>query len=65
MGYKDEDIEFANRLLTRREELSDEEVMTWLKEKDHVELLDEIATNPAKIVRTELRRNCGGRIFTP
>lgn len=65
MGYKDEDIEFANRLLTRREELSDEEVMTWLKEKDHVELLDEIATIRQKLSGPELRRNCGGRIFTP
>ena len=42
MSYKDDDIEFANRLLTRREELNDEEVTAWLKEKDHVELLDEI-----------------------
>ena len=43
MGYKDDDIEFANRLLTRREELNDEEVTALLKEKGHVELLDEIA----------------------
>ena len=43
MSYKDDDIEFANRLLTRREELNDEEVTAWLKEKNHVELLDEIA----------------------
>ena len=43
MGYKDDDIEFANRLLTRREELNDEDVTAWLKEKGHVELLDEIA----------------------
>lgn len=43
MRYKDDDIEFANRLLARREELNDEEVTAWLKEKDHVELLDEIA----------------------
>lgn len=43
MDYKNDDIEFANRLLTRREELNDEEVTAWLKEKDHVELLDEIA----------------------
>ena len=43
MGYKDDDIEFANRLLARREELNDEEVTAWLKEKGHVELLDEIA----------------------
>lgn len=43
MDYKNDDIEFANRLLTRREELNDEEVTAWLKEKGHVELLDEIA----------------------
>ena len=34
MDYRDDDIEFANRLLTRREELDDEEVTDWLKEKD-------------------------------
>lgn len=49
MGYKDDDIEFANRLLTRREELNDEEVIAWLKEKDHVELLDEIAAIRQKL----------------
>ena len=49
MGYKDDDIEFANRLLTRREELNDEEVTAWLKEKDHVELLDEIAAIRQKL----------------
>ena len=47
--YKDDDIEFANRLLTRREELNDEEVTAWLKEKDHVELLDEIAAIRQKL----------------
>ena len=46
---KDDDIEFANRLLTRREELNDEEVTAWLKEKDHVELLDEIAAIRQKL----------------
>ena len=51
MGYKDDDIEFANRLLTRREELNDEEVTAWLKEKDHVELLDEIAAIRQKLSR--------------
>lgn len=49
MDYKDDDIEFANRLLTRREELNDEEVTAWLKEKDHVELLDEIAAIRQKL----------------
>ena len=49
MGYKDDDIEFANRLLTRREELNDEEVTAWWKEKDHVELLDEIAAIRQKL----------------
>lgn len=51
MGYKDDDIEFANRLLTQREELNDEEVTAWLKEKDHVELLDEIAAIRQKLSR--------------
>lgn len=49
MDYRDDDIEFANRLLTRREELDDEEVTAWLKEKDHVELLDEIAAIRQKL----------------
>lgn len=49
MYYKDDDIEFANRLLARREELNDEKVTTWLKEKDHVELLDEIAAIRQKL----------------
>ena len=49
MGYTNDDIEFANRLLTRREELNDEEVTAWLKEKDHVELLDEIAAIRQKL----------------
>ena len=49
MGNKGGDIEFANRLLTRREELNDEEVTAWLKEKGHVELLDEIAAIRQKL----------------
>ena len=51
MDYKDDDIELANRLLARREELNDEEVTAWLKEKDHVELLDEIAAIRQKLSR--------------
>lgn len=49
MGYRDEDIEFANRILVQREELNEEEVAAWLREKDHVELLDEIAAIRQKL----------------
>lgn len=57
MDYRDDDIEFANRLLTRREELDDEEVTVWLKEKDHVELLEEIAAIRQKLTEGESRIN--------
>lgn len=57
MDYRDDDIEFANRLLTRREELDDEEVTTWLKEKDHVELLEEIAAIRQKLTEGESQIN--------
>ena len=49
MGYKDDDIEFANRLLARREELNDEEGTAWVTATDHVELLDEIAAIRQKL----------------
>lgn len=57
MDYRDDDIEFANRLLTRREELDDEEVTVWLKEKDHVELLEEIAAIRQKLTEGESQIN--------
>ena len=57
MDYRDDDIEFANRLLTRREELADEEVTAWLKEKDHVELLEEIAAIRQKLTEGESQIN--------
>ncbi len=57
MDYRDDDIEFANRLLTRREELDDEEVTGWLKEKDHVELLEEIAAIRQKLTEGESQIN--------
>ena len=57
MDYRDDDIEFANRLLTRREELNDEEVTAWLKEKDHVELLEEIAAIRQKLAEGESQIN--------
>ena len=57
MDYRDDDIEFANRLLTRREELDDEEVTAWLKDKDHVELLEEIAAIRQKLTEGESQIN--------
>ena len=52
MSYRDEDIEFANRILTQREELNEEEVAAWLRVKDHVELLDEIAAIRQKLCKS-------------
>ena len=49
MSYRDEDIEFANRILTQREELNEEEVAAWFRVKDQVELLDEIAAIRQKL----------------
>ncbi len=53
MDYKDEDIEFAKKILVQREELSDEEVVAWLKEKKHVQLLDEIAAVRQRLVEQD------------
>ena len=44
MRYCDEDIEFAGQILTNREELDDAAVELWMKDKEHVRLLDELAT---------------------
>lgn len=44
MKYCDEDIEFAGQILTNREELDDTAVELWMKDKEHVRLLDELAT---------------------
>lgn len=43
MSFRDEDIEFAGKILTRRKELDEEAVGAWLQEKGHIELLDELA----------------------
>lgn len=43
MSFRDEDIEFAGKILTRRKELDEEAVDAWLQEKGHIELLDELA----------------------
>ena len=44
MRYCDEDIESAGQILTNREELDDAAVELWMKDKEHVRLLDELAT---------------------
>ena len=44
MGYTDEDIEFANLILTDRGNLDDAKVEVWMKDPEHVMLLKEFAT---------------------
>ena len=44
MRYNDEDIEFANLILTDRENLDDAEVDAWMEDPEHVKLLKEFAT---------------------
>lgn len=56
MGYTDEDIEFAGRILTEREELEDDVVARWMEDKEHVQLLDELATFRGKISSDEYKR---------
>lgn len=43
MEYTDEDIEFARRILTHREELTEEQVEAWMADRKHVELLGRLA----------------------
>lgn len=57
MSYKDEDIEFASRILTQREELNEEEVAAWLREKGNMELLDEIAAIRQKLSGSDYRES--------
>lgn len=51
MEYTDEDIEFAGRILTEREELEDDVVARWMEDKEHVQLLDELATFREKLTK--------------
>ena len=43
MKYRDEDIAFAHKILNQRNELDEQEVESWLRVKEHVELLNELA----------------------
>ena len=43
MKYRDEDIAFAHKILSQRNELDEQEVESWLRVKGPVELLNELA----------------------
>ena len=43
MRYTDEDIEYANLILTDRENLDDAEVDEWMKDPKHIKILKEFA----------------------
>lgn len=53
MKYKDEDVEFAHKILERRNELDEQEVEGWLQTKEHVELLNELAVGREEVVEDE------------
>ena len=41
MKYREKDIEFANQILTRRNELDNGLVEAWMNDPEHVEMLKE------------------------
>lgn len=47
--YKNEEIEFAGRMLNQRQDISDQEAQEWLQNEDNVRLLDELAGIKQKI----------------
>lgn len=53
MKEEDKNIEFANRVLNHREELSEEEVSAWLEERENRRLLDELADIKRKLQRKD------------
>lgn len=57
MGYTDEDIEFANLILTNRENLDDTKVEEWMKDPEHVMLLKEFATVYQKRMNIDFNRD--------
>lgn len=56
MEYTDEDIEFAGRVLTHREELEDELVEKWMEDWEHVQLLDELAAERKNLSEGDFER---------
>lgn len=57
MGYTDEDIEFANLILTDRGNLGDAKVEVWMKDPEHVMLLKEFATVYQKRMNIDFNRD--------
>ena len=57
MGYTDEDIEFANLILTHRGNLDDAKVEVWMKDPEHVMLLKEFATVYQKRMNIDFNRD--------
>lgn len=57
MGYTDEDIEFANLILTDRGDLDDAKVEVWMKDPEHVMLLKEFATVYQKRMNIDFNRD--------
>ena len=57
MRYTDEDIEFANLILTDRENLDDAKVVEWMKDSGHVMLLKEFATVYQKRMNIDFNRD--------
>lgn len=57
MRYTDEDIEFANLILTDRENLDDAKVEAWMKDLEHVMLLKEFATVYQKRMNIDFNRD--------
>ena len=57
MGYTDEDIEFANLILTDRGNLDDAKVEVWMKDPEHVMLLKEFATVYQKRMNIDFNRD--------
>ena len=57
MRYTDEDIEFANLILTDRENLDDAKVEAWMKDPEHGILLKEFATVYQKRMNIDFNRD--------
>ena len=57
MGYTDEDIEFANLILTDRGNLDDAKVEVWMKDPELVMLLKEFATVYQKRMNIDFNRD--------
>ena len=57
MGYTDEDIEFANLILTDRGNFDDAKVEVWMKDPEHVMLLKEFATVYQKRMNIDFNRD--------